>query len=400
MSRLPPPIAYAPFVIPYPGTPGTPFFDGQNITDFLDRYNQLCSDYHLSESEKIYRLPWYCELFMGKYIKILIKGADWASVRSILRREYKNNDLDQLKNSRGFLEALKKKSRSEDDDLLHYCQFFASISRDLVLRKRLDLYTQCQWFLQGLPERVVMEIFYRYDIDLEDDDDLDFEDLLEKALVLVKRKKFLADFIRDEETDLANKYTEPQKAPTPTTYVPDIVESVPYMPQGLNPTTRLRVIQDDIPTARIRTTQVRKTEITKPIPDNTDCILSPGSTEDVLEGLSALFPDCEPLDEMVQVHVSSVGIVKHFEHHGVGESDTCGPDTKNHRQNISARLKLVFISGPGIRKKILKKETVQKFEAEAMKKAGMGIAEEMFVGLDGFVGGRPMQRARKCDDHG
>lgn len=31
---------------------------------------------------------------------------------------------------------------------------------------------------------------------------------------------------------------------------------------------------------------------------------------------------------------------------------------------------------------------------------GTGIGEEKFVGLDGFVGGRPMQRATKCDDHG
>ena len=100
-------------------------------------------------------------------------------------------------NSREFLEALKKKSRSKNDDLLHYCQLFASISRDLVLRRRLDRYTQCQWFLQGLPERVVMEIFYRYDIDLDDDDDLDFGDLLEKALVLAN--------IQDKDTDLVNK---------------------------------------------------------------------------------------------------------------------------------------------------------------------------------------------------
>ena len=105
-------------MIPYPGTPRAPFFDGQNITHFLDLYDQLCSDYRLSESEKIYRLPWYCEFFIGRYIKILIKGADWTAVRAILRREYKENDLDQLMYSREFLEALKKKLYSEDDDLM------------------------------------------------------------------------------------------------------------------------------------------------------------------------------------------------------------------------------------------------------------------------------------------
>ena len=37
---------------------------------------------------------------LGRYIKILIKGADWATVKSILRKEFKNDDLDQLMNSR------------------------------------------------------------------------------------------------------------------------------------------------------------------------------------------------------------------------------------------------------------------------------------------------------------
>ncbi|MCJ1342812.1 hypothetical protein MMC31_001001 [Peltigera leucophlebia] len=206
-------------VIPYLGTPGARYFDGQKITDFLDRYSQLCADYRLSESDKIHRLPWYCEFFTGNYIKILIKEAEWVAVRSILGRGYKDNDLDQLINSREFLDALERKPRSEDEDLLHYCQLFASISRGLVLRKRLDRYTQCQWSLQGLPERVVMEIFYRYDIDLEDDDGLDFGDVLEKTLVFFKRRKVLADFVRDKETDLANEFTEPQKLHTPSNIV-------------------------------------------------------------------------------------------------------------------------------------------------------------------------------------
>ena len=195
-------MAYFPVVMPYPGTPGAPFFDGHNITHFLDLYSQCCSDYGLSESEKINRLPWYCEDFIGRYVRILIKDADWTAVRAILRREYKENDLDQLMYSREFLEALKKKARSEEDNLMHYCQLFASISRDLVLRKRLDRYTQCQWFLQGLPERTLMEIFYQYDdIDLEDDNDLDFEDLLKKALVIVRRRKSLANLPQDRKTE-------------------------------------------------------------------------------------------------------------------------------------------------------------------------------------------------------
>lgn len=32
-------------VMPYPGTPGTPFFEGSNVTDFFDQYGQMCTNY-------------------------------------------------------------------------------------------------------------------------------------------------------------------------------------------------------------------------------------------------------------------------------------------------------------------------------------------------------------------
>ena len=370
---LPPPLAYVPMVIPYPGTPGAPFFDGQNITNFLDRYSQLCADYRLSESEKIYRLPWYCEFFTGNYIKILIKGADWATVRSKLRREYKDNDLDQLMNSREFLEALKKKSRSEDDDLMQYCHMFASISRNLVLRRRLDLYTQCQWFLQGLPERVAMEIFYRYDIDLEDDDGLDFGDLLEKALVLVRRRKYLADFIREKETDLVNKYTDSQeKVPTG----PNIVE--PFT--NPTPPTRFQTvqgpIQEDIPVVQIHVLRVEEVKAGEVSLGADDCILISDPAEDFYEDLGALFTDFKPGDEKVVLHVDSVTVVEPFD-------NTIGIGKYTHRPDTSS------------------KRTAWKFlnsldtEIEARKRASL-ISEEGFAGLDRIIG----RGLIKIEDHG
>lgn len=90
--------------------PGAPLFDGQKITDFLDRCSQLCEDYHLSESKKNLPPPVVFEFFTGNYVKIRIKGADWSVARLILRREYKDNGLDQLMNTRESLEALKSKN--------------------------------------------------------------------------------------------------------------------------------------------------------------------------------------------------------------------------------------------------------------------------------------------------
>lgn len=76
--------------ISYPGTPGTPFFDGQIITDFLYRYSQLCIDYNLSsESEKFIDFLVIVVSFLQEgTMKIVLKGADWSTVRSILPKEY------------------------------------------------------------------------------------------------------------------------------------------------------------------------------------------------------------------------------------------------------------------------------------------------------------------------
>lgn len=36
---------YSHAVMLYPGAPGTPFFEGSNVTDFLDQYSRMCTNY-------------------------------------------------------------------------------------------------------------------------------------------------------------------------------------------------------------------------------------------------------------------------------------------------------------------------------------------------------------------
>lgn len=291
----------------------------------------------------------------------------------------KKMNLDQLMNSREFLEALKKKPRSEDDNLMRYCYMFASISRDLVLRKRLDLYTQCQWFLQGLPERIVMEIFYRYDIDLEDDDSLDFEDLLKKALVIVRRGKFLADLLQDRETDLAYKYAEPQEK-IPAT--PNDVEPLIYPAQNLTPPTRFHntqgAVQEDTPVVRIHALQTKEFKAGEVRSGANDCILISDPAEYFYEDLAPLFVDLKPRDEEVgQFHVDSVTVLEPFD-------DTTGFERHAHKPDSSSKRspwKFLNSLSTGI---------------GARKKAGM-ISEEEPARFDGIVVGREV---RKSEDHG
>ncbi len=66
---------YSRAVMPYPGLPGALFFEESNITDFLESYSRMCTDYQMDKQEKIKRLSWYYELFTGKYIKIFISSS-------------------------------------------------------------------------------------------------------------------------------------------------------------------------------------------------------------------------------------------------------------------------------------------------------------------------------------
>ena len=192
---------YSRAVMPYPGSPGAPYFEGSNITDFLDSYSRMCTDYQVDEQEKIKRLSWYCELFTGKYIETLISssGTSWAALRKALREEYKDQDLNQQMNSRRFLEIYKSKSRSETADVLQYCRQFSAISRNLVAKGKLDTFTQSRWFIQGLPSDLQMEMFCRYSLDPDDDLNMDFEDLLKKAMGLLGAKKKLASMVQVEK---------------------------------------------------------------------------------------------------------------------------------------------------------------------------------------------------------
>ena len=58
--------------MPYPAS-GTPFFEGINVSEVLERFENMCDNYRMFNSEKIRRLPWYCEMFTARQVK----SVDW-----------------------------------------------------------------------------------------------------------------------------------------------------------------------------------------------------------------------------------------------------------------------------------------------------------------------------------
>ena len=163
-SSLPDRVVHVMLPCPLPGTPGAPYFDGRNVTDFLDRYAYMCKNHNLSQEEMFLRLPEYCTRLYAAYIKTLPVWGDyenWGRLRHALRGEYADDDYDQQINSRRYLEALMSIKREMADDIRGYCRQFLPISENLIKEGLLDRYTQREWFLKGLPSEVVEKLILR-----------------------------------------------------------------------------------------------------------------------------------------------------------------------------------------------------------------------------------------------
>ena len=73
------------------------------------------------------------------------------------------------------------------------------------------MFTQSQWFLQGLLFTIQTEIFSYYKLNPDDNQHIDFADLLKKALGLLGAKKMLVELVCTDKKsdcieDLVKKY--------------------------------------------------------------------------------------------------------------------------------------------------------------------------------------------------
>jgi len=57
-------------LMPMPGSVGAPFFDGKNVTEFLTRFEDLCSAYGVAPSQKVAQMVRYCSRSIGQYLHI------------------------------------------------------------------------------------------------------------------------------------------------------------------------------------------------------------------------------------------------------------------------------------------------------------------------------------------
>jgi hypothetical protein len=57
-------------------SPGMPYFEGSNISEFLERYEGQCQDYHITGPGIVNRLPQHCTVTIAEYIRTM---PEWVS---------------------------------------------------------------------------------------------------------------------------------------------------------------------------------------------------------------------------------------------------------------------------------------------------------------------------------
>lgn len=169
---------------------GASFFDDKNVMDLFNRYEDLCYDFRLSKTKKIRRLPRYCEIIIAQSIEIINHwiARNWTKLRTTLLEKYKLNDVIQKMHSKRFLKAYKNNLLNEIENIRQYCRRFLAVNNNLVKSKKIDEIIRTIWFIQDLPYNMQKQLIIRHDLDLDQDNlsKIDFQQLVDRALSLVK----------------------------------------------------------------------------------------------------------------------------------------------------------------------------------------------------------------------
>ena len=152
------------------------YFQNQNVSNFLNRFDFMCENYEFFEIDRIKRLSWYCEKIIDEYLRMFTEFNDefWQKIKKVLRKKYEKQNVNQQMNTKEFFETLIRKFRTERN-LKIYCRQFYAIFTKLYKRKRLNEHIRMRWFFQRLSKETIIKIMKKHNYDDIDDEMLNFE---------------------------------------------------------------------------------------------------------------------------------------------------------------------------------------------------------------------------------
>lgn len=141
--------------MPGPGAAGSPYFNGDNVTRFLENFKTVAELHGTPTERALQYIYLYCEVHLQGHVSSVVRSAGyvWDEVAETLKRDYWRKDYQQQVYSRTHLEKLSKSG--EKREVLPYCQEFSAVGRELMKRGTLDNYSATYMFLRELPPKLL-----------------------------------------------------------------------------------------------------------------------------------------------------------------------------------------------------------------------------------------------------
>ena len=114
----------------------------------------------------------------------------WKIFEKKMRKEYKDQNIEQMINSRLFLKKFKNKVR-KDNQMRTYSRQFKNISIKLIKWKQLNIYTQCFWYLQELSNSYRIKLIRKHNFNSSDSNIMIFKFVYKIVIVMIDINKVL-----------------------------------------------------------------------------------------------------------------------------------------------------------------------------------------------------------------
>ena len=101
-----------------------------------------------------------------------------------MRKEYKDQDIKQMINFRLFLKKFKNKVK-KDNQMRTYSRQFKNISIKLIKWEQLNIYTQCSWYLQRLPNFYRIKLICKHNFNSFDSNIMIFELVYKIVIIMI-----------------------------------------------------------------------------------------------------------------------------------------------------------------------------------------------------------------------
>ena len=124
------------------------------MLQFIEQYERLYAQHHVTSIEKHQGLPEYCDYWIGMWIQSLPEfiAGNWTELVRKLRAEYRGSNCFRQMETVEFLEAYVRQYRDNPpSSTREYYKQFTLISQRVTEAGNLENGKRGYWFIKGLP---------------------------------------------------------------------------------------------------------------------------------------------------------------------------------------------------------------------------------------------------------